>query len=90
MKFQRNNAKHKLHRKLIARDRPPCHICGGEILWDADYLDPKSFVVDHIVPLAQGGTDTIDNKKAAHRDCNRAKSDRLDGGPILRVSPMFD
>jgi 5-methylcytosine-specific restriction endonuclease McrA len=47
---------------------------------------PMSFVVDHVIPLNRGGTDTIANKQAAHRRCNRAKSDRADGGPILRRS----
>ena len=48
-----------------------------------------AFVVDHVIPLAQGGSDSLDNKRASHRQCNRAKSDRLDGGPIIRVSSMF-
>lgn len=47
---------------------------------------PLSFVVDHIVPLRHGGKDTLANKQAAHRSCNRAKGDRADGGPVLRRS----
>jgi len=38
------------------------------------------------VPLHHGGTDTLDNKQAAHRACNRAKGARLDGGPVIRRS----
>lgn len=68
------------HRKAIARGKPPCGICGGEIDYSiTDHLDPDAFVVDHIIPLNKGGTDTIDNKVAAHRSCNRAKSDHLPG-----------
>lgn len=37
-----------------------------------------SFVVDHIIPLSKGGADTLENKAAAHRKCNRIKSDRTD------------
>ncbi|WP_283775770.1 HNH endonuclease [Rhizomonospora bruguierae] len=47
---------------------------------------PMSFVVDHIVPLNRGGTDTLDNTQPAHWRCNRQKSDSADGGPILRRS----
>jgi 5-methylcytosine-specific restriction endonuclease McrA len=32
-----------------------------------------SFEVDHIVALDNGGPDTLANKQAAHRRCNRAK-----------------
>ena len=42
------------------------------------YLDPWEYVVDHVIPLAQGGEDELPNKQAAHRCCNRDKSDKLD------------
>lgn len=74
------------HRALIARGRPACGICGQPIDYSLPHLDPGQFVVDHIVPLSAGGTDTLANKQAAHRACNRAKSARLDGGPIVRRS----
>lgn len=44
------------------------------------------FVVDHIIPLEAGGTDTLDNKQPAHRTCNRAKGAAADSGPVLRRS----
>lgn len=66
------------HRAHIKRDRPPCHICGTPIDYDADWLSPLSFTVDHIIPLAKGGPDTLDNKAAAHRACNRSKSDKTE------------
>lgn len=47
---------------------------------------PESFVVDHVIPLKRGGTDTLDNKQPAHWTCNRAKGSRIDGGPVLRRS----
>ncbi|MEU4772954.1 HNH endonuclease [Micromonospora sp. NPDC023644] len=47
---------------------------------------PMSYVVDHVIPVNRGGPDILANKQAAHRMCNRAKSDRTDGGPILRRS----
>lgn len=68
------------HRKLIACSHPCCGICDEPIDYDLPHLDPRSFVVDQILPLRHGGTDTIDNKQAAHRACNRVKSDRLEEG----------
>lgn len=68
------------HRRTIARDEPPCHICGSEINYRANHLDPLSFTIDHIVPLNRGGPDTLDNLGAAHRACNRGKSDKVAAG----------
>ena len=46
---------------------------------------PMRFEADHKVPLAKGGTDTIDNKQASHRRCNSAKRARL-VAPIVKRS----
>lgn len=64
---KRNTATRDKHRARIARDQPSCHICGMAIDYTLPHLDPKSFVVDHVVPLAKGGLDALSNKKAAHR-----------------------
>lgn len=73
MSTQRHTTRRNRHRKYIARDEPPCHICGGAIDYEADYLDPLSFTADHVIPLSRGGTDTIDNLAAAHRRCNQSR-----------------
>lgn len=73
----RNTTVRDRDRRAIARTKPPCGICETEIDYTLPHTDPMSFVVDHIVPLAKGGTDTLDNKQAAHRTCNRTKSDKL-------------
>src|SRR5689334_17677114 len=70
---QRNTATRDRDRRAIARTKPPCGICGDPIEYALPHLDPGSYTVDHIVPLAKGGTDTLDNKQAAHRKCNRDK-----------------
>lgn len=72
-------------RARIARAKPACWICGDPIDYTLPWLDPRSYVVDHKVALNRGGTDTLENKAAAHRDCNRAKSDK-DHAPIVRRS----
>ena len=66
------------HRAVIRRTKPDCGICGQPIDYDMPYLDPMSYTVDHIVPWSHGGDDTIDNKQAAHRICNRMKSNKLE------------
>jgi len=73
----RNTTIRDRDRNTIRRTKPPCGICGGEIDYTLHYLDPMAYVVDHIIPLNKGGADTLDNKQAAHRSCNRAKSDSL-------------
>jgi 5-methylcytosine-specific restriction endonuclease McrA len=56
-----------------------CHICGQS---GADS-------VDHVIPLARGGTDARSNLRPVHHNvwpkCNRQKGDR-DYAPIIRRS----
>ena len=72
----RNTTIRDNHRRIIARGKPACWICGKPIDYTLRHPDPQAYVVDHKIPIATGGTDTLDNKAAAHRACNRAKSDR--------------
>jgi len=81
---RRNTTLRDKHRKTIAQGQPPCALCGKPIDYALTHLDPMAYVVDHIVPLAHGGHDTLANKQPAHRGCNRDKGHRLDGGPTLR------
>lgn len=72
-------------RATIARGKPACGICGQPIDYELHWLDPMAFVVDHVKALNRGGADTLANKQAAHRACNRLKSDK-DYAPIVRRS----
>jgi 5-methylcytosine-specific restriction endonuclease McrA len=65
------------HRRAIARTKPPCGICEQPIDYTLRTPDPMSFEVDHTLALANGGTDTLDNKQASHRRCNQAKAAKL-------------
>lgn len=82
---RRNTAQRDRDRDAIRRTGAACHICGEPIDYSLDWSQPQSFVVDHVVPLAKGGSDTRDNKKAAHRSCNSTKRARLIA-PIVRRS----
>lgn len=88
-KTPRNSAQRDRDRARIRAAKPNCHICGKQIMWDADWLDPLSFVVDHVIPLAKGGQDALANKKAAHRrqprECNSKKRARIIA-PIVKRS----
>lgn len=86
---QRNTTRRDRHRRQIARGRPPCHLCGEEINYDAEsHLDPLAFTIDHIIPLSKTGPegDNMDNLAAAHRKCNRDKSN---GGPEIKAPVTF-
>ena len=77
MSTGRNTATRDRDRNAIRRTKPPCGICEGEIDYTLPHLDPMAYVVDHVIPLNKGGEDTLANKQAAHRVCNRMKSDKL-------------
>ncbi|WP_205858692.1 HNH endonuclease [Plantibacter sp. M259] len=85
MAEKRNTSKQNRFRARIKAARPACHICGDPIDWDADYLDPMSFVIDHVIPIHRGGADALSNIAAAHRLCNSKKRARLIA-PIVRRS----
>jgi len=58
---------------LDLRDGGICHICKGIVDWEASPLSNRYGSIDHVVPLAKGGTHTWDNVKLAHRLCNSRK-----------------
>lgn len=72
-------------RARIRRSKPACHICGQPIDYTLEWPDPRSFVVDHIVPIAKGGRHDLSNAAAAHADCNSKKRARLIA-PIVKRS----
>jgi len=81
----RSSAQRDKFRARIKATKANCHICGQPIDYTLTWLDPMSFVVDHVIPLAKGGADRIENAKAAHRHCNSKKRARLIA-PIVRRS----
>ena len=89
MATERSKARANRFRKALAKTKANCHICGRPIDYTLHYLDPKSFVVDHVKPLKLGGEDAISNVKAAHRDCNSKKRARA-FAPIVRRSGALE
>ncbi len=54
-----NNARH------VRATATVCHLCGKPF---TDPNDPP--VADHVIPRARGGSDEVDNLRAAHKSCN--------------------
>lgn len=51
---------------IIARDNSLCHICGL-------FVPPNEMSLDHLIPLAHGGSHTADNLAVAHLTCNKRR-----------------
>jgi len=57
-------------RKIIERDNSTCYMCGRKL----GYLE---IVLDHVIPIARGGSHSEDNMKVACAPCNSRKGDKL-------------
>ena len=55
--------------EIAERDNHLCHICG-------EWVGAQEMTIDHVVPLARGGSHTKDNIKLAHKVCNSRKGAR--------------
>jgi hypothetical protein len=61
-------------REMYARrDGWTCQLCGGEIPQRLVVNDDHNLVIDHIRPVAAGGTDHPSNVRAAHQVCERSR-----------------
>lgn len=64
-------------RKLTKQERQKiCDMFDGRCAYCGCKIDIKAMQVDHIKPLANGGTDTLNNMYPACRSCNHYKSTR--------------
>jgi len=63
---------------IIARDGGRCHLCGRK---------PRGakLTIDHVVPLARGGTHTSENLRVACLSCNCSKGDRAANDQLMMV-----
>jgi hypothetical protein len=58
---------------IYERDNWTCYLCGTSVDRHSSPLDPLYPTLDHVMPLALGGTHTADNLRLACRACNMAK-----------------
>jgi 5-methylcytosine-specific restriction endonuclease McrA len=63
-------------RAIFERDGWQCQLCGDPVKRNAKVPDPKAPTIDHIVPLAAGGTHEPANAQCAHFLCNSRKGHR--------------
>ena len=52
-----------------------CYLCENPVDMRMRWPHPNSPSIDHVVPIAHGGTDTRDNVRLACAECNMAKRD---------------
>lgn len=71
--------------KLYKRDNGTCWLCGGKCDYNDHRVDglgvfivgPTYPSIDHVFPLAKGGSHTWDNVRLAHHYCNTLKRDKV-------------
>lgn len=68
-KNQRKPISDKVRYKVFKRDNYTCQICGRT------QKDGVKLHIDHIKPVAKGGTNNIDNLRVLCAECNMGKSD---------------
>lgn len=72
-------------KKIFERDGWACHLCGKAVLRTAVAPHPRAPTIDHVIPLARGGTHEPANVKTAHFLCNSIKSDRGGGEQLMLI-----
>lgn len=66
--------------EILERWGTDCHVCGGAIDFHAKrgpYATAStedSLHVEHLIPLSEGGDDTLDNVRPSHGKCNYRKN----------------
>ena len=66
----------RLRYEILRRDNHACRYCGGE-------APDVKLTVDHVVPVALGGSDEASNLVAACADCNAGKTSTNPDAPIV-------
>jgi len=64
-------------REVFDRDEWTCGLCFEDVDPALVYPDPRSASLDHIQPLARGGSHTRENTQLAHLLCNTVKGARV-------------
>jgi HNH endonuclease len=71
MTVERTKSRREIVEILVERDGYACYLC------DDPYDETDGPTIEHVIPLARGGTWDMDNLKLAHRLCNQRKGDRM-------------
>jgi hypothetical protein len=82
---------HRLYLLVAERADHRCEYCGAP-----ERVQATEFEVEHIIPRAHGGADSLENLALACGSCNRRKAhashavDPLTGLPAQLFNPRFD
>ncbi|WP_371287153.1 HNH endonuclease [Mycobacteroides abscessus] len=72
-------------KRVFERDGYRCHICRKKVRTDVVVPHPRAATVDHLIPLACGGTHEMANCRTACFLCNAVKGDRGGGEQLMLV-----
>lgn len=53
-----------------------CWLCGQPISMSTPRTEPLGLSLDHVIPRARGGENTLENLRPAHLHCNRQRGMR--------------
>lgn len=66
----------RIKRALLAKYGPICQLCRGPIdMAIVGIGDPMRWSIDHIIRVANGGTNDMVNLRPAHAGCNNDRKD---------------
>ena len=66
--------------KVRERDGDNCWQCGHPMVFDGPHPNKgRAATIEHVLPLAKGGTSALDNLRLCHVGCNRHLADRDPG-----------
>lgn len=66
-------------RRIATRDQWTCWLCEQRVDQDLPDDHPRRASLDHVIPVALGGTGTDDNLRLAHAACNTHRGATLRG-----------
>jgi 5-methylcytosine-specific restriction endonuclease McrA len=73
-RLRNSHTKRRVVIELLKRDGRNCHWCGEWMTWsrakERKGRTPTDLTIDHVQPLAKGGSNRDDNLVLACRDCN--------------------
>jgi hypothetical protein len=53
-----------------------CYLCQQPIDLNISRTEPEGLNIEHVIPIAKGGPDTLENVRPSHRKCNQSKHDK--------------
>lgn len=67
---------------IYKKDNGRCYLCGKELLY-------SEMTLDHVIPLAKGGKDGIENLRCCCAKCNQWKADSYSGDFENKISNIY-